>query len=50
MRAMVDKLQEEYDSKVAAFKDTVGLNQEAIDRLMVGIYNEFQDEILNGVK
>lgn len=50
LRSRVDKLQGEYNEHVREFKDNVGLNQEAIDRLMVGIYNEFQDEILNGEK
>ena len=50
LRSRVDKLQGEYNEQVREFKDNVGLNQEAIDRLMVGIYNEFQDEILNGEK
>ena len=46
MRHDVDLAQDCYDNKVSEFKDKVGVNQEAIDNLMVGIYNKFQYEIL----
>lgn len=48
MRRTVDRLQSELKNKVVEFKETIGLNEEAIARLMVGIYNRFQDEILEG--
>jgi len=47
MRKDVDEKQEAYDEKVRCFKSDIGLTQETIDNLMVGIYNKFQDEILN---
>lgn len=50
MKGEVDSRQREYDEKVRQFKGKIGLNQEAMDRLMVGIYNRFQDEILEGAK
>ena len=31
---------------MSAFKRDIGFNQEIIDNLLVGIYNKFQDEIL----
>lgn len=46
MRKEVDEQQSEYDQKVRDFKTDIGLTKEAIDSLMVGIYNKFQDEIL----
>lgn len=42
----VDQCQDHYDSVVANFKDTIGLDDQAIENLMVGIYNKFQKEIL----
>ena len=46
MRQEVDDNQRLYDKKVGQFKDDIGLTRETIDNLMVGIYNKFQDEIL----
>ena len=46
MRKEVDGLQSDYDSQVKQFKDTIGLDQEAIYRLLVGVYNKYQGEIL----
>lgn len=46
MRKDVDDTQAEYDDKVSQFKREIGLTTDAIDNLMVGIYNKFQDEIL----
>ena len=46
MRKDVDEKQKAYDEKVRCFKSDIGLTQETIDNLMVGIYNKFQDEIL----
>ena len=46
MRKEVDDNQGLYDKKVRQFKDDIGLTRETIDNLMVGIYNKFQDEIL----
>ena len=31
---------------MSTFKKDIGLNQETIDNLLVGIYNRFQSEIL----
>ena len=47
MRDDVDKAQSKYDDRVNEFKRTIGLNQDTIDNLVVGIYNKFQDEILD---
>ena len=46
MRKEVDGLQSGYDSQVKQFKDTIGIDQEAIYRLLVGVYNKCQGEIL----
>ena len=46
MRRDVDAAQESYDAKVREFKKDIGLTKEVVDNLMVGIYNKFQDEIL----
>ena len=46
MRKDVDDTQAKYDDKVSQFKREIGLTTDAIDNLMVGIYNKFQDEIL----
>ena len=46
MRKDVDEKQEAYDKKIREFKSDIGLTRETIDNLMVGIYNEFRDEIL----
>ena len=46
LRQDVDSAQESYDKKVREFKENIGLDEEAVKRLMVGIYNKFQDEIL----
>ena len=46
MRKEVDEHQATYDEKVRGFKEDIGLTKEAMDNLMVGIYNKFQDEIL----
>lgn len=46
MRREVDDNQGLYDKKVRQFKEDIGLTRETIDNLMVGIYNKFQDEIL----
>ena len=46
MRKDVDEKQEAYNEKVRCFKSDIGLTTETIDNLMVGIYNKFQDEIL----
>ena len=35
---------------MSTFKKDIGLNQETIDNLLVGIYNKFQDEILEHSK
>ena len=50
LRRDVDKAQASYDKKVREFKENIGLNEEAVKRLMVGIYNKFQDEILKNTK
>jgi hypothetical protein len=50
MRKDVDEKQSTYDQKVREFKTDIGLTQEVIDNLMVGIYNKFQDEILEHSK
>ena len=47
MRDDVDKAQRKYDNRVNEFKMKIGLNQDTLDNLMVGIYNKFQDEILD---
>lgn len=47
MRKDVDRLQEEYDNSVSRFKSEIGLDENTIGKLMVGIYNKFQDEILS---
>lgn len=46
MRKEVDDSQEMYNEKVGQFKKEIGLTKEAMDNFMVGIYNKFQDEIL----
>ena len=46
LRRDVDSAQESYDQKVREFKENIGLDEGAVKRLMVGIYNKFQDEIL----
>lgn len=46
MRKEVDEKQSAYDQKVRDFKADIGLTKEVVDNLMVGIYNKFQDEIL----
>lgn len=46
MRRDVDAAQASYDAKVREFKKDIGLTKEVVDNLMVGIYNKFQDEIL----
>ena len=46
LRKDVDSAQESYDKKVREFKENIGLDGETVKRLMVGIYNKFQDEIL----
>ena len=35
---------------MSTFKRDIGFNQEIIDNLLVGIYNKFQDEILENAK
>ena len=47
MRDDVDKAQSKYDNRVNEFKMKIGLNQDTIDNLVVGIYNKFQEEILD---
>ena len=46
MRGEVDEAQLEHDKQVEDFKRKIGLNEESIQRLMMGIYNKYQDEIL----
>ena len=46
MREEVDDNSGLYDEKVRQFKNDIGLTRETIGNLMVGIYNKFQDEIL----
>ena len=46
MRKEVDEQQAAYDEKVRNFKADIGLTKEAVNNLMVAIYNKFQDEIL----
>ncbi len=46
MRKDVDEKQSTYDQKVREFKSDIGLTTDVINNLMVGIYNKFQDEIL----
>lgn len=41
MKEKVDKLQMEYDTSIAEFKNKVGVNEESLENLMVGIYNRF---------
>ena len=50
MRKDVDEKQSTYDQKVRDFKSDIGLTNETIDNLMVGIYNKFQGEILEHSK
>ena len=50
MRAEVDERQSEFDKAVSGFRKDVNVSEEDIVNLMVGIYNRFQDEILNGEK
>ena len=50
MTSRVDSLQKKYDEQIEEFKTKIGLNQKTVENLMVGIYNRFQDEILNGEK
>ena len=47
LRGNVDTLQAKYDNLVAEFKDGIGLTADVVNNLTVGIYNKFQDEILN---
>jgi predicted nucleic acid-binding Zn-ribbon protein len=46
MRNDVDQAQARYDDKVKWFKQSVGLDERAVENLMIGIYNKYQDEIL----
>lgn len=46
MRKEVDDNQSKYDALVEDFKNNIGVNQDAINNLMVGIYNKYQNEIL----
>jgi hypothetical protein len=46
MRKDVDEKQSTYDQKVREFKTDIGLTTDVVNNLMVGIYNKFQDEIL----
>lgn len=48
MKETVDKLQKNYDNSILTFKNKVGVSEEALENLMVGIYNKWKDEILNG--
>ena len=50
MRAEVDERQSEFDKAVSGFRKDVNVSEQDIANLMVGIYNRFQDEILNGEK
>ena len=50
MRKDVDERQEAYNEKVRGFKADIGFTPEALNNLMVGIYNKFQDEILEQSK
>lgn len=47
LRDEVDKKQQVYDESIREFKDDIGLNEQVISDLMVGIYNKYQDEILD---
>ena len=48
LRNDVDRNRRTYDRYVSEFKKKIGLNRETVNQLMVGIYNRFQNEILNG--
>jgi uncharacterized protein YfcZ (UPF0381/DUF406 family) len=50
MRKDVDEKQAAYDQKVRSFKSNIGLTTDVVNNLMVGIYNKFQDEILNSAR
>ena len=50
IRAEVDERQSEFDKAVSGFRNSVNVSEQDIANLMVGIYNRFQDEILNGEK
>ena len=50
MRQEVDERQSEFDRAVSGFRKDVNVSEQDIANLMVGIYNRFQDEILNGEK
>lgn len=50
MRAEVDERQSEFDKAVSGFRKDVNVSEQDIANLMVGIYNRFQDEILNEEK
>lgn len=46
MRSDVDDWQMKYNESVREFKEEIGLNQDTMNQLMIGIYNRWQDEIL----
>lgn len=46
MRNDVDSLQNEYNSAIREFKESAEVTDEDISNLMIGIYNRFQNEIL----
>jgi hypothetical protein len=50
MRKDVDEKQSTYDQKIREFKTDIGLTTDVVNNLMVGIYNKFQDEILEHSK
>ena len=46
MKEDVDNNQRELDDAIDRFKKEIGVDKSDISNLMVGIYNKFQDEIL----
>lgn len=48
MKETVDKLQKNYDNSILTFKNKVGVSEESLENLMVGIYNRWKNEILDG--
>lgn len=47
LRDEVDLNKKVYDNMLSDFKQNIGVDEEAISNLMVGIYNKFQNEILS---
>lgn len=50
LKKVVDTKKEEYAAKVREFKEKIGVDQDLVEQLVIGIYNKYQDEILNREK